>query len=379
MMTKEKKETWDETANIAKFYGFDLIKAPVIQKKDIDVTKNFDSRYNPEEKASLIREYFDKKLWSLTQPLMYFIERPFFGSREHKKPHRLYNSLHVLGSTKSVCECLSIQTAISILESVGEKDLIVRINSIGDKDSNADFTRKLNAHIRKNYNLYPTELRQELKKNIFSIFEKSNYEKYRKFVDECPKSIDFLSENSRRHFKEVLEFFEILEIPYKIDNCIIGDPQYSTETVFEIDSLKNEEIVCHGFRYNRLAKKIGQKKEVACVYTNINPKLKKIIKKTTKMKYQKPKAYLIQFGPEAKLRSFVVMKELYKNNVYINHSIAKDKLGGQISIAENSEIPYILLLGQKEALENSIIIRNNLNRAQEVVSIQDIGKRLKEI
>ncbi len=376
-MTKsEKVQTWDETANVAKFFGFEAIKPPTINKQDFDCTKNFDQKTHPEEKACLIRNYFDNKLWSGVQPLMYFIEKPFPGSKEHKRPQRLENALYILGSNKSVCECLSIQTTVSILESVGYKDVVLRLNSIGDKESNADFTRKLTAHIRKNFNSYPSELKQDLKKDVFNIFKKPK--EYQQFIDECPKSIDFLSENSRKHFKEVLEFLEIMEIAYKIDPTLIGDPQYSSETIFAIDSAKDDENLCYGFRFNRMAKKMGHKKEVACVYTNISVKTKKSIKKV-KLKNQSPKAYLVQFGPEAKVKSFLILEELYKSGVYISHAIAKDKLAGQINIAEGSDIPYILLLGQKEALENSVVIRNNSNRAQEIVLIPDIGKRLKEL
>lgn len=376
MSKKEKIETWDETASIAKFYGFEPIKAPTINKQDFDSTKNFDPKTYPEEKASLIRNYFEKKQWSSVQPLLFFIERPFPGSKEHRKQNRLENALYILGSTKSVCECIAIQTAVSILDSLGQKDLILRLNSIGDKDSNADFTRKLTAHIRKNFNLYPAELKQEIKKDIFNIFKKPK--EYEKYIDECPKSIDFLTENSRKHFKEVLEFLEVMDIPYRIDNTLIGDPQYSAETIFAIDSTKDEENICQGFRFNRMAKKIGQKKEVACAYINISLKPKKAVKKI-KLKNQTPKAYLIQFGPEAKLKSFLILKELFKSGTYISHAIAKDKLSGQIGVAESSDIPYILLLGQKEALEDSVVIRNNSNRAQEIVPISNIGKRLKEL
>ena len=376
MSSKEKIETWDESANIARFYGFEPKKSPAITKQDFDSIKNFDSKTYPEEKASLIRDYFEKKLWSNVQPIMHYVERPFPGSKEHKKPHRLENGLYMMGSTKSVCECLSIQTAIGILENAGYKDIVLRLNSIGDKDSNADFTRKLTAHIRKNFNLYPQDLRQELKKDIFYIFKKSK--EYQNFIDECPKSIDFLTESSRKHFKEVLEFLEVMEIPYKIDGTLLGDPQYSAETIFAIDSIKDEENLCQGFRFNRMAKKIGQKKEVACTFVNISVKLKKITKKV-KLKNYNPKAYLIQFGPEAKLKSFMILRELFKSGTYISHAIAKDKLSGQIGIAESSNIPYILLLGQKEALEDSVVIRNNSTRAQEIVSIKNIGNRLKEL
>ena len=87
---------------------------------------------------------------------------------------------------------------------------------------------------------------------------------------------------------------------------------------------------------------------------------------------------MIQFGPEAKLKSFIILKQLYKANVTVSHAIAKDKLGSQISVAEGSGIPYIILIGQKEAIENSVIIRNNSNRAQTVIPIPELASKIKD-
>jgi len=372
------KET-TAAGRIAKFYGFQPIVPPVIEKPDTEYTKDFDQSSHPAEKAALLRMYFEEKMMSLTQPNMFYCDRPFHGLKgpgvERKKPSQLDCVLISLGSSKSVCECLSIKTGITILNSMGYKDLEVEINSIGDKDSMNDFQKKLTIFVRKNFNSFPADLRQALKKDIFAIF-KEKKEVRENFEIECPKSIDFLSEPSRLHFKEVIEFLEIMNIPYQINNHLIGDLDIGSETIF---SIKNEEEeLASGFRFNRLAKKIGCKKDVPCTILNISAKLKKNTKRV-KIKQTKPQFYLVQFGPEAKLKSFLVLDELYKVGANVLHSIAKDKLGGQMTVAETSEAPYMLLIGQKEALENSVVIRNTATRAQEIVPIPELAVKIKEL
>lgn len=370
---------------IAKFYGFQPIIPPNLEKQDIEYTKNFDQSSHPIEKAALLRMYFEEKMMSLTQPNMFYCDRPFHGLKgpgiERKKPSQLDCSLISLGSTKSVCECLSIKTGITILNSMGYKDLEVEINSIGDKDSMNEFQKKLTIFVRKNFNSFPTELRQAIKKDIFAIFKEKKGES-ESFQNECPKSIDFLSESSRLHFKEVIEFLEIMNIPYQINNCLMGDLDIGSETIFSIKnndlSAQEGEELASGFRFNRLAKKIGCKKDVPATILNISAKLKKDSKKV-KIKVTKPQFYLVQFGPEAKLKSFLVLDELYKVGANVLHSISKDKLSGQMSVAEISEAPYMLLIGQKEALENSVVIRNTATRAQEIVPIPELAAKIKDL
>ncbi|OHB15853.1 MAG: hypothetical protein A2431_01170 [Candidatus Zambryskibacteria bacterium RIFOXYC1_FULL_39_10] len=373
----------NEAGKIARFYGFKPIVPPAITKHDFDVVKDFDPISHPAEKAALLRMYLEDRMMSQPQPVMLFCERPFSGIKEKKKPHYLEASLISMGSSKSICECLSIQTGITILNKLGFKNIDVRLNSIGDKDSANEFQKKLMVFIRKNFNSFPADLRQLLKKDPLAILRRKN-EAWAEFQSECPKSIEFLSEASRAHFKEILEFLEILEIPYQIDHFLFNGPDIESETIFSLvdttisDDQSPKAELAYGFRFNRLAKKIGFKKDLPCSILNISAKLKKSLPKV-KAKNIKPQFYLIQFGPEAKLKSFLVLEELHKAGAGVTHSIAKDKLGSQIGVAETSGVQYIILIGQKEALDNSVVIRNASNRAQEIVLISNLASKIKEL
>lgn len=372
---RDQKEV-SEAALIAKFYGFRSITSPHITKEDFSFTKNFDESSYPEEKVALLRSYFEEKMMALPQPVKLYCERPFSGSKQKKKNSTLESSIISLGSSKAVNECLAIQTAISILNSLGHKDLEVEVNSIGDKESMSEFQKKLSLFIKKNINDFPADLRQAIKKDLFIILKEKKPE-WQSYQTECPKSIDFLSETSRLHFKEVLEFLEIMEIPYNINHHLMGDLDIGSETIFNITDA-DKKVLASGFRFNRLAKKIGYKKELFCNILNISAKLKKPLKKI-KAKPIKPQFYLVQFGLEARLQSFLILRELYKAKVSVAHTIEKDKLSDQINIAEKSGSPYIILIGQKEALDNSVVIRNTITRAQEVVPISDLAAKAKTL
>jgi histidyl-tRNA synthetase len=390
------KET-TEAGKIAKFYGFQPIIPPAVEKQDIEYTKSFNQSSHPAEKAALLRIYFEERMASLPQPNMFYCERPFPGLKEpdnkRKRPSHLDCAIVSMGSSKSVCECLSIQTGITILSEMGYKDLEVEINSIGDKDSMNEFQKKLTVFVRKNFNSFSADLRQTVKKDLLMIL-KGHKEELQNFQAECPKSIDFLSESSRLHFKEMLEFLEVMNIPYQINHHLVGDMDIGSETIFSIKNSggspdEKQGELAYGFRFNRLGKKIGCKKDLPATILNISAKLpafakapagkaKKFLDKT-KTRIVKPQFYLIQFGPEAKLKSFLILEELYKIGATVIHLIAKDKLGGQMSMAEASDIPYIILIGQKEALENSVVIRNSATRAQEIVPLSEFAAKIKSL
>lgn len=373
---------YTDACKAAVFYGFTPLLPPEVKKIHIDQTKDFYFDNYPAEKAALLNMYFEEKFTSRPQPCMMLCERPFPGLRpenSRKKSKTFECSLATLGSPKSVCECLSIEAAISVLNFLGYKNLEVEINSVGDKDSMSEFNKKMTSFIRKHIGDFSYDLRQAIKKDYLAILRQQNPE-WEPILSECPKHIDFLSEASRNFLKEILEFLEIMEIPYQINSHLVPDTEISSETIISIvdaDSAGRERLAL-GTRFNKMSKKLGLKKELPACILNIEARTKKPLR-TIKPRTSKPNFYLVQFGPEAKLKSFMILRELYRAGASVLHSIAKDKLGIQMGIAESSGIPYIILIGQKEALENSVVIRNTSTRAQEIVPIQSISSRTREL
>ena len=89
--------------------------------------------------------------------------------------------------------------------------------------------------------------------------------------------------------------------------------------------------------------------------------------------------YFIQLGTEAKLKSLNIIETLRKAHIPTAQAIAKDSLGAQLATAEKMNIPYALIFGVKEALENSVIVRNMTSRSQETVKIPKLIEHLKEL
>ena len=163
------------------------------------------------------------------------------------------------------------QACLSLKEE-GYENIGVEINSIGDKDSINRFTRDLSNYYRKHVNDMHAECRQLLKKDPFELLSCQN-DKCKKVNEGAPRSMDFLSESSRTHFQEVLEYLESIAVPYKINNHLIGNKKYCTETIFSINNLdydaskkgkenKEQKVLAIGVRYDGLAKKIGLKKDL---------------------------------------------------------------------------------------------------------------------
>ena len=317
----------------------------------------------------------------MSQPVMLTYNGFITEGAEKKLDKHRKISLEIIGSAKSIAEAIIIKTVLAILEDNNFQNLYVEINSLGDKESTNRFLRELTAHFRKNINAMSAHCRQEFKKDPFLVLNCQN-EKCSFLKEDVPKAIGCLSDESREHFKEVLEHLESLDITYKINNCLISDRRYASGTVFEIKQKSDnpkipDESLAIGFRSDLASKKLGFKKEIPMVGIKIS--FKSDSEKRQLPKIKRTSVFFIQLGDEAKHKSLKVIDILRKENIYINHSLGRDKLAGQMATADRLKVPYILIMGKKEAMDNTIMVRDTATRSQETVLISDLATHLKKL
>ena len=399
---------FEKAQEIAMYYGFKPIETPILEYEDIftssigagtDIvdkemytlkTKGGDHlSLRPEHTAPLMRAYIEHGMYSMPQPVMFYQYGPTF---RHDKPQagryrQFYQfDLDVLGSEKSIMDALVIKTGISILEEAGAENLTVDINSIGDKECRSGYLRELTNYYKKNLKDLPSVDRERLKTNPLRILD-SKEEKTILINEGAPEAISFLCASCKKHFKEVLEYLEEMGINYNLNKNLVRGLSYYTKTVFEIIQKSENEAtpsvsIAGGGRYDYLAKALGSKRDVPAVGFSVG--VDRIIaapwyKKLSPRILKKPKIYFIQLGPEAKLKSLNVIEVLRKAHIPIAQSLSKDSLGSQLAIAEKLAIPYAIIFGVKEAIDNSVIVRDMSNRSQDTVKFDKLLEYLKEL
>lgn len=399
---------FEKAQEVAVYYGFKPIDTPMLEHDKVftsgigegtDIidkemytlkTKGGDHlALRPEHTASLMRAYIEHGMQTIPQPVMFYQYGPTF---RHDNPQRgryrqfFQFDLDSLGSDKSIMDALVIKVGMSILEEAGATNLSISINSIGDKECRGAYLKELTSYYKKNISSLPAIDRERLKINPLRILD-SKDPKTKEINEAAPDSISFLCPSCKKHFKEVLEYLEEMEIPYNINKNLVRGLSYYTRTVFEVIEEKGGEdgtplTIAGGGRYDYLARQLGSKKEVPAVGFSIgvdrivaSPWYKKLSPRIIK----KPKIYFIQLGAEAKLKSLVVIEILRKAHIPIAQSLSKDSLGSQLAIAEKLAIPYVLIFGLKEALSDSVIVRNMSNRSQETIKLSELLEYLKEV
>jgi histidyl-tRNA synthetase len=94
---------------------------------------------------------------------------------------------------------------------------------------------------------------------------------------------------------------------------------------------------------------------------------------------KRPIASFVQLGIDSKLLSLDIIERLRRVSIPLYLSLAKDRLGAQVSSIEKYHTPYVIVVGKKEAVEKTAIVRHNDTHSQDVVPLEDLPKYMKKI
>jgi histidyl-tRNA synthetase len=398
---------FEKAQEVAVYYGFTPIATPILEYESTfttaigdgtDVidkemyslkTKGGDTlAMRPEGTAGVMRAYIENGMTNQPQPLLFYYYGPMF---RHDKPQRgryrqFYQfGLEAMGSEKSIIDALLIKATITILEEAGAKDLVVQINSMGDKEDRASYVKELTAYYKKHISALAPLDQERLKTNPLRILDSKDAGTI-EVNQSAPDIVSHLGSAAKKHFREVLECLDQMGISYQINKNLVRGLSYYTRTVFEIEEPSAEDgtalTIAAGGRYDLLARQLGSKKDVPSMGVGIGvdrivetPWFKDLAPRIMK----KPKVYFIQVGLDAKLKSLNVIEILRKAHIPVMQALSKDSLSAQLAVAEKSGVPYTIIFGQKEAMENSVIVRNMETRGQDNVPVPELHTYLKSL
>ena len=91
----------------------------------------------------------------------------------------------------------------------------------------------------------------------------------------------------------------------------------------------------------------------------------------------RPRFSFVHIGNEAKRLSIRLAEDFKRARISLTQDIGIESLTEQLHLAERRESPYLLIMGRKEALEGSAILRNRQTQEETVLPLIGLIDRLK--
>lgn len=343
----------------------------------------------PEGTPSVMRLYFQEGLKSFAQPVQLWYFGPFF---RHESPQAgRYREFYQLGfeiinGESSALDAQLIQLFYNLLKELHLKNILVEINSLGLPEERKEYRKDLVKYLRKHAdNLCPV-CQKRLTKNPLRILD-CKEESCQMVVQGAPQMIDYLSKECHNHFKEVLEFLDDLEIPYRLNPYLVRGLDYYTRTVFEFvveednkeEKLKSRTLIGGG-RYDRLAELIGGERIPAVGGAGgVERIIEEMKRQGVKLPAaKKPDVFLAQLGMRAKKEALRFFEELRKKKIRVVASFEKDSLRAQLKKANQLGVKYTLIIGAQEVNRQRVAVRMMKQGGQKLMSKEEVLEFLKK-
>ena len=400
------KPMYKSVSDLAEHFQFGRIETPILEEmgvfvrgigkgtdvvdKEMYVFEDKDSTkvaMRPEMTAAVVRAYIMHGFWNMPQPTKLWYWGPMF---RHDRPQAgRYRQFHqfgfeTFGSNDPAMDAELILVAFDFFKDLG-LPVEIKINSIGTLAERANYKNELVNYYRSKRSYLCEECRQRITKNPMRLLD-CKEPGCQTVKEEAPQIINWLGAESKDHFMKVLEYLDVLEIPYQLDHTLVRGLNYYTNTVFEIYPVDDQEgsqsALGGGGRYDLLVEEMGGRPTpaagMAIGLERAVLALKQYNEKNNREMQKVPTdAFVAQLGEEARRVTLKLINQLRGAGVKISFNFFKTSLKNQMELADSLKAPFTVIIGQKEVQDGTAIIRDMESGIQEIVDQKKLVTVLK--
>jgi histidyl-tRNA synthetase len=263
-------------------YAYKNIRTPIVEQTPLfvrglgqvtDIVEkemySFEDRLNaealtlrPEATAGVVRAVAEHNLLYDGGKRLYYMGPMFRHERPQRGRYRQFHQIgaEALGFPGPELDAELIVLAADLWRELGLQDVRLEINSLGQPHERLAHRAALIDYLLQHEASLDVEAKRRLHTNPLRILDTKN-PALQDIVNQAPKLIDFLGEQSLAHFSAVKAVLDANGVTYNINPRLVRGMDYYNLTVFEFvtDRLGSQGTVCGGGRYDYLFEQIGGK------------------------------------------------------------------------------------------------------------------------
>jgi len=329
----------------------------------------------PEGTASVVRAFVEHGIGiNYPAPFKAFYIAPFFRyERPQKGRFRQFHQfgVEIFGDETPQMDAEMIFTASRVLEHFGI-DYEIHLNSIGCKNCRAAYREKLIEYFSAKKDDLCEDCRTRLELNPLRLLDCKACDPKNRFTD-VPKMTDFLCDDCKNHFEELQKALHAFGVPFVLDPFIVRGLDYYTKTAFEIVAKTggSQNAVAGGGRYDNLVSDIGGSDTPATGFAMGLERLFDLIPEDFYKEVPLSAGYAL--CDEAVLQLVEFTKKMSKENIRFLADYKPKKLKKALQKAEKTNASFVFVIGEDEAANGKILMKNMATREQKIFDKDDIS------
>ena len=334
----------------------------------------------PELTAPVARAYNQHNLGNLS-PIhrFYYIGPLFRRERPQKGRQRQFHQfgIEAFGSNFAEQDAEIIALAWHLLAHFRLTNKIdLQVNSIGTSECRAGYRDALKQFLKPHFDELSEISKRRFNTNPLRILDSKN-KKEQTILKNGPRISDYYTKDDKEHFNEVKTYLKAMNIPFTINSGLVRGLDYYTKTVFEITSneLGSQDALLGGGRYDSLVETLGGKPTPGIGFAaGIERILLLINEENFKEHKPVPDIYLICLEKKGIPVSLNIAKILRLKGLNIVSDTLRRSMKAQMRDANKLRARYVLILGESELKDNTIIFKSLESGKQESIKQEKIVK-----
>ncbi len=382
---------------LCKRYGYEEIRTPVFEHTELfqrgigeatDVVDKemytFEDRggrsitLRPENTAAAVRAYLQNKLYAENAlEKLFYIGSMFRYDRPQAGRMREFHQFGVeaLGESNPSVDAEIILLAIDFLQSLGLKDLVLSLNSVGCPKCRPVYRQKLQDFFKDKLDDLCDDCRDRFDRNPLRILDcKADSDK--PYMQDAPKITDCLCDECNEHFHKVQELLTAAGVEYELDSRLVRGLDYYTKTAFEIkySPLGAQSAVAGGGRYDGLIEEIGGNPTPAVGFATGLERVLLALEKQGLLpeKENSVDAFVVALGEAAQLEGFKLLNKLRNAGISALMDFAGRSMKAQMKQANKKNARFVLILGDDEVRDSVVTLKDMSNSEQRKIAIDEV-------
>jgi histidyl-tRNA synthetase len=397
-------ELWQYMEKIARSlfedFGFKEIRIPIMERtelfarsigEDTDIVEKemytFPDRkgslitLRPEATASVCRSYIQHKLYSTDPVQKYYTIGPMFRrERPQKGRYRQFYQLNaeIFGVDSPLVDVELIFLLVTLFSRLSVSDVEVHINSLGCPECRPTFTAVLSDFLTSSSGDLCLDCVRRKDRNPLRVLD-CKVPACREAMAHAPSIPDYLCPACRQHFETVKTALDAINVPFTLDKRLVRGLDYYTRTTFEIQtgSLGAQSAVAGGGRYDGLVKALGGPDTPATGFAVGFDRLAEITGLNRNDFIKTPDIYLAALGEKSLSLAFEWKSALCLMGIKTEMDFGGKSLKSQMKRADRLGATHVLIVGDNEIKQGSVILRNMTTKEQITIPIEHVVETIK--
>lgn len=326
----------------------------------------------PEATAGVARAFVEHGLDRGGLPLKLFYVGPMF---RHERPqagrYRQFHQLGVelIGSPGPEADAETISLALHILSEAGIT-VELRINTVGDPSCRPLYVNELVRFLRDHADGLCDDCRRRMERNPLRVLD-CKEEGCREVLGKVPAIYDFLCQDCKAHWEELMEILDYLGVRAVKDPLLVRGLDYYTRTVYELVSpaLGAKNAVAAGGRYDDLIQEVGGRKTPAVGFSLGMERALLLMRGEEK---GRDGVYVVSQADSARREAFTLGMKLRKKGIRAEVDVMGRSFRAQLREADRRLYRYVAIMGEDEMSGGYLTLKDLESGDQRRVSREEL-------